>query len=112
MRTFRLFQYVITLLLLAGMTSCRDAGNSETREVPSDSLMVEEMAEPAFDPEDEMFGLSEPRIGDLEGMIERGQIRALVPYNRTYYYSDGRHRRGIAYEALRLFEKDLNRQLS
>src|SRR5262249_32228871 len=46
--------------------------------------------------------------GDLKGMIERRYIRALVTYNRTYYFYDGAQARAISYEALREFEKFLN----
>ena len=44
-------------------------------------------------------------------MIARRKIRALVPYTHLYYYIDGKERRGIAFEALNLFEKSLNKQL-
>lgn len=49
--------------------------------------------------------------GDLDGMVERRFIRALVSYNRTYYFYDGAEPRGISYEALKEFEKTLNRKL-
>ena len=45
-------------------------------------------------------------------MIARRKIRALVPYTHLYYYIDGKERRGIAFEALNLFEKSLNKQLN
>src|SRR5215813_1238835 len=49
--------------------------------------------------------------GDLDGMAERRYIRALVTYNRSYYFYDGAEARGISYEALREFEKFLNQKL-
>src|SRR5215207_5513187 len=49
--------------------------------------------------------------GDLGGMAERRFIRALVTYNRTYYFYDGAEPRGISYEALKEFEKFLNRKI-
>ncbi|MCU0580464.1 MAG: lytic transglycosylase F, partial [Desulfobacterota bacterium] len=49
--------------------------------------------------------------GDLDGMIKRRQIRALVPYSKTFYFIDRGTQRGLAYEALRLAEDDLNKAL-
>jgi membrane-bound lytic murein transglycosylase MltF len=49
--------------------------------------------------------------GDLDGMMERRFIRALVSYNKTYYFYDGAEARGISYEGLKEFEKVLNQKL-
>src|SRR5262245_28903199 len=49
--------------------------------------------------------------GDLNGMAERRYIRALVTYNRSYYFYDGAEPRGISYEAMKEFEKFLNQKL-
>ncbi len=49
--------------------------------------------------------------GDLDGMVKRRYIRALVPFTKTFYYIDRGTQRGLAYEALRLFEDDLNKAL-
>lgn len=78
-----------------------------------DSLieMVSALRPPALEPEDELIGLGEVMTGDLDSMIARRRIRALVPYNHTYYFIDGTERRGMAYEALNLFETELNREL-
>ena len=51
------------------------------------------------------------QFGDLDSMITRRKIRALVPYTHLYYYIDGKERKGIAFEALNLFEQSLNKQL-
>jgi len=52
-----------------------------------------------------------PWYGDLDGMIDRRVIRALVPYSRSLYFLDGATQRGIAYELMTGFEKSLNKQL-
>ena len=49
--------------------------------------------------------------GDLDGMVKRRYIRALVPYSKTFFFIDRGTQRGLAYEALRLFEDDLNKAL-
>lgn len=52
----------------------------------------------------------QPWKGDLDGMVKRRKIRALVVYSRSgFFYDDGRPE-GIFYEALQDFQRDLNRQ--
>lgn len=53
----------------------------------------------------------QPWTGDLDGMVERRVIRALVAFNRTNYYLDGADQKGISYEALKQFEGQVNRNL-
>ena len=89
MKYFRILRHIFFCLLLMGFYACRERaqGDSDLSE-SSESLFDQ-----AFDPADELLGLHEQWTGDLDGMIDRGRIRALVPYNRTYYYIDGPHRR-------------------
>jgi len=49
--------------------------------------------------------------GDLDGMIKRRVIRALVVNSQTFYFVDKGTQRGGAYDAVRIFEDELNRQL-
>jgi ABC-type amino acid transport substrate-binding protein len=55
--------------------------------------------------------VSQRWTGDLDEMIKRRVIRALVVYSQTYYFVDRGTQRGGSYEALMLFENDLNRRL-
>jgi len=49
--------------------------------------------------------------GDLDDMVKRGSIRALVLYSRSgFFYVDGKPE-GIYYEALQYFEQFLNQKL-
>ena len=53
----------------------------------------------------------EHRTGDLDAMIKRQSIRALVLYSRSgFFYVDGRPQ-GIYYEALQAFEQFVNQKL-
>jgi membrane-bound lytic murein transglycosylase MltF len=52
--------------------------------------------------------LFEPWLGDLDGMQRRRVVRAAVVFNRTHYFVDRGVQRGIFYEALKLFEDELN----
>ena len=55
--------------------------------------------------------LDKPFTGDLDEMVKRRLIRAGVVYNRTQYFIDHGVQRGISYEALKLFEDELNKRL-
>jgi len=50
--------------------------------------------------------------GDIDGMLERRYIRALVLYNKTNFFYDGPQPRGVTYDALKEFEKFLNARLN
>jgi membrane-bound lytic murein transglycosylase MltF len=55
--------------------------------------------------------ITQKRTGDLDGMIQRRLIRALVVYSKTYYFIDRGTQHGISYEALKAFEDELNKEL-
>jgi membrane-bound lytic murein transglycosylase MltF len=46
--------------------------------------------------------------GDLDGMVKRRVIRALVVFSRTQYFVDKGAQHGTAYETLRAFEEHIN----
>ena len=53
----------------------------------------------------------ERHTGDLDEMVKRGSIRALVLYSRSgFFYVDGKPQ-GISYEALQYFEQFVNQKL-
>ncbi len=53
----------------------------------------------------------ERHTGDLDAMVKRGSIRALVLYSRSgFFYVDGKPE-GISFEALRAFEQFVNQKL-
>jgi membrane-bound lytic murein transglycosylase MltF len=49
--------------------------------------------------------------GDLDGMIERRMIRALVVYSKTFYFLDRGAPHGTSYDTLTAFEAYLNKTL-
>jgi membrane-bound lytic murein transglycosylase MltF len=49
-----------------------------------------------------------PWTGDLDGMIKRRVIRALVAPSRTAYWLNGARQMGAEYELLKAFEKEIN----
>ena len=51
---------------------------------------------------------AEATLGDFDMMVERRQIRVLIPYSKTFFFLDGGRLKGVAVELLRDFEKKLN----
>ncbi len=111
--------YIVFFALVFMSQGCRYADKSKADTISKeDSIDIEPPTElvgvpqpPTLAPEDELLGLGEVWTGDLDSMITRRRIRALVPYNHTYYFIDGTERRGLAFEALNLFEAELNKEL-
>ena len=48
--------------------------------------------------------------GDLDGMIKRRVIRILTVYNKTFYFLDKDTQKGIVYDAMKVFEDELNKK--
>ena len=108
-------------VVLACSTGCGEAatdpspgtGSSPDSAISSNGVAEEVASEgpqqlDSFDPE---FRLDEAWAGDLDGMAERGLVRALVVYSLGQYFLDGATQRGVTYEALSEFEKFLNQRL-
>ena len=52
---------------------------------------------------------TQPFAGDLDAILERGYLRVLVPYNKTFFFYDGAQARGAAYEFMEAFGEHLRR---
>lgn len=55
--------------------------------------------------------LSKPWTGDLDEMIERGEIRVLTTFNLGFYFIDQGRPRGVVIEMIELFEKFVKKKL-
>ena len=55
--------------------------------------------------------MDKPFTGDFDALVKRRSIRVGVTFNRTHYFIDKGQERGLTYEALKLFENDLNADL-
>ncbi len=62
-------------------------------------------------PEAVRLVMDKPFTGDFDEMVKRRAIRVAVTFNRTHYFIDKGQERGVTYEALKLFENDLNADL-
>ncbi|MEW6368392.1 MAG: hypothetical protein AB1714_27505, partial [Acidobacteriota bacterium] len=93
--------------------------SSEAAVPPAAAMPVGDLEEPAAEaeplsplPEELQAKIFLPWSGDLDGMVKRRVIRALVVYNKTTYFLDKATPHGIAYDAMKQFEAILNRKLS
>jgi membrane-bound lytic murein transglycosylase MltF len=109
---------LVFLLICVPSWACSESnGTAEQEETPP------ELQIPATNVEDPgpdiAWGLEgdfsrqvlEPFTGDFDAMVERRIIRALVVPSPTFYFLDGAEQKGIAYEALKEFEKLVNERL-
>ena len=55
--------------------------------------------------------MDKPFTGDFDEMVKRRLIRVGVTFNRTHYFIDKGQERGLTFEALKLFETELNTKL-
>ena len=55
--------------------------------------------------------MDKPFTGDFDALVKRRSIRVGVTFNRTHYFIDKGQERGLTYQALKLFENDLNADL-
>ena len=98
--------WLCLLLLIAG-ASAGAAAQAQSRSKPAASS-----EKPASEPADAGLPLTfERHTDDLDAMVKRGKIRALVLYTRSgFFYVNGQPE-GIYYEALQYFQQFVNRKL-
>jgi membrane-bound lytic murein transglycosylase MltF len=55
--------------------------------------------------------ITQPWVGDFDGMIQRRRIRVLTPYSKTHYFIDKGIQRGMVYDFGITLENEINRAL-
>jgi membrane-bound lytic murein transglycosylase MltF len=104
---------VVALLAMAAVTACSGQKKDTQPAVASVAeAPLPEVASP-FDalPQGVRDTINKPFTGDLDALMKRRSIRVAVTFNRTHYFVDKGQQRGLTYEALKLFEDDLNKEL-
>ena len=104
---------VVALLGLAAATACtgRQQATPAATTAAAD-LPIPDTASPLDAvPQAVRLSLDKPFTGDFDEMVKRRAIRVGVTFNRTHYFIDKGQERGLTYEALKLFENDLNADL-
>jgi len=106
-----LLVYLSIVLIPVGACKTAPQQSTQTNTVASQSAPQTDSSE-SIDPSILDRLKNENWTGDVDGMLQRRYIRALVLYNKTNFFYDGPQPRGITYEALKEFEKFLNAKLN
>ncbi|MCI5121695.1 MAG: hypothetical protein D3908_10990, partial [Candidatus Electrothrix sp. AUS4] len=51
-------------------------------------------------------------LGDLDGMLKRGQLRILIPFSRTFFFRANEQEFGLSVDILKRYEKFLTEQVA
>jgi membrane-bound lytic murein transglycosylase MltF len=115
-----LIRLACVLFLLVGTAACsrqkeappKPAAPAQAAATSGDDEPLPATASP-YDalPESVQELLDKPFTGDFDALVKRRVIRVAVTFNRTHYFIDNGRERGLTYEALKLFETDLNKDL-
>src|SRR5215831_14302768 len=93
----------------SGRAFSADSGKSSATSAPTSPGPAQSPAVGGASSKPRQLGImNAPWKGDFDQMLERREIRALVPISRTLYYSDKGRERGITVELLRHWERLLN----
>ncbi len=96
--------FLFAAMLLAGLCPRSGAGAKDWQPVfPLHAEIVSE--------EELLTVALKPWRGDLDGMVQRGMIRVLVDYDDMFYFVDRFRQRGLSYDLMTLFGKELNKTL-
>ncbi len=101
-----------TLVLSLGLVACmpsQDTPAGESSEQTTTPTVSPDNPDNQVEPDEDQLlrrqsaaykelGLDRVETGDLDELIERRVIRALVTYSETYYFLDGPNQRGVTYE--------------
>ena len=111
----RNFIRLFAFLAIAACLSCNGEVPSEQQgEVappetqPITAEQVQQTAARESDTDELVDYIYAPWKGDLDGMLERGQVRVLVVPSRTHYFDIEGTQKGITYELLTRFQDWLN----
>jgi membrane-bound lytic murein transglycosylase MltF len=92
----------------AGETPAAPPEVGETAAAEDDTLAAPTKGDDAL--EAMLQFVNQPWKGDLDGMLKRGLIRALVVNSKTMYFSDKGRQRGISFELLSTFQDHINKK--
>jgi membrane-bound lytic murein transglycosylase MltF len=94
------------LLVLAAMTAVPTAALAQSKPAPPPPSSAPAAQQPAAALPIER----KPVLGDLDTMLKRRIIRVLVPHSKTMYFVERGQPRGVAYEAMKAFEDEVNKK--
>jgi membrane-bound lytic murein transglycosylase MltF len=110
----------LALALIAAVVACGSSESGEVAEPQAEEQAVVSEAAPEATPDTapdaearfrSIARLDEIWKGDLDGIAARGRLRVLVTFSRTNYFLEAGRPRGITYELVETFVKQLNKEL-
>jgi membrane-bound lytic murein transglycosylase MltF len=104
--------HIKLIFVLTGATTVFAAGFAEKRsEAPAQSEPAASQGQASHSTATLELPITfERRVGDLDGMLKRHEIRALVVPSRSGFFYDKGHPQGIYFEALDEFQRFVNRR--
>ena len=118
-RIFIIFVALAALLVLPACDNSNpagEAGKAATVEAETDPPggTAGEAGESASEEQDlealERSFRTQRHTGDLDAIRKRGYIRVLVPYSKTFFFYEGARPRGLAYDFMESFAKELRKR--
>jgi membrane-bound lytic murein transglycosylase MltF len=114
----RLLIVLMALVALLVLAACDSTDPDTAAGADSDGNTAEASKQGADEKPSEAQGLAELErsfrtqrlTGDLDAIRKRGYIRVLVPYSKTYFFYEGARPRGLAYEFMESFAKELRKR--
>jgi membrane-bound lytic murein transglycosylase MltF len=101
---------LLCILLLFGGTWILNSCGGKSEEKRAAEQRSDSPASPGSPQQGSLASALERWVGDLDGMIERRRIRALVVYGKSSFFYDKGRPRGISFEALRELEIVVNKK--
>ena len=98
---------LLAVVAMAGCSGRQEAPPSATATAAEEVLPTTPSPYDAL-PESVRAVMDQPFTGDFDEMVKRRSIRVGVTFNRTHYFIDKGQERGVTFESLKLFEKELN----
>jgi membrane-bound lytic murein transglycosylase MltF len=104
--------HIKLIFVVTGATTVFAAGFAEKRsEAPAQSELAGSQDQASHSTATLELPITfERRVGDLDGMLKRHEIRALVVPSRSGFFYDKGHPQGIYFEALDEFQRFVNRR--
>jgi membrane-bound lytic murein transglycosylase MltF len=99
---------VVVVILVALFRGESDPPGRSTAVAPESDGPVSEQTEDGKAEAAMLRFVKTPWTGDLDGMLARGVIRALVVHSKTMYFAEQGHLHGILYEGLTRFQDHIN----
>jgi membrane-bound lytic murein transglycosylase MltF len=101
----------ISAVTLSQFAAMRSQGVAQVESIHQPAAESPQKAAPQSIASLELPITFERHLGDLDGMVQRCQIRALVVPSRSGFFYDEGHPRGILFEAFDEFQRFINQKL-